>query len=168
MSFTVNANPVHLTWSNFTVVGATTDNHDAYTRPQYNIPQAPIRRVNNRFMLAENTRINITPRAQVRRGATQSDELLAHEQIHYDLGILAGRVMAREMETLEAATPADLSLAFNNSFTLHKETRLGPIQLRYDLQTEHGTVSQQQQRWQSLINQCLADLNCSQVDGLPL
>jgi hypothetical protein len=76
--------------------------------------------------------------------------------------------MAREMETLEAATPADLSRAFNDSFRLHKETRLGPLQSRYDTQTEHGTVSQQQQRWESLISQCLADPNCSQVDGLPL
>lgn len=168
MAITVNANPVRLTWNNFTVVGATTDNHDAYTRPRYNIPQAPVRRVNNRFRLAENMRINVTPLAQVRRGATQTDALLAHEQIHYDLGILAGRAMAREMETLEAATQAELSTAFNTCFVLHKDTRLGPLQARYDTQTEHGTIEQQQQRWQALISQCLANPNCSQVDGLPL
>ena len=168
MPITVTANPVQLAWRNFTVVGATTGNHDAYTRPYFDLPHVGFRSVNGQYMLATNAKINVSPRAQVKRGANQTAALLAHEQIHYDLGVLAARAMARELEKMEAATPSALSTAIKQSWTLHTDTRLGPLQERYDLQTQHGIVGAQQQRWETLIKQGLANPNCDQVDGLPL
>jgi predicted secreted Zn-dependent protease len=119
-------------------------------------------------MLAETFQITVTPVARVRPGTSQTATLLAHEQGHYDIGLLAARVMARDLQSLRAANRAALATALQNSFTLHTVTRLGPIQQRYDLDTSHGTNHQQQQRWETSIRSCLSDPNCSQINGLLL
>jgi len=168
MAITAAASPPSLEWRHFTPSAGVPAGEDAHIDPHFDVPTRPLRQVGGQFMLAETFQITVTPVARVRPGTSQTATLLAHEQGHYDLGLLAARVMARDLQNLRASTQAALGTALRDSFTLHTVTRLGPIQQRYDTDTAHGTNSQQQQRWEITIRSCLSDPNCSQINGLPL
>jgi hypothetical protein len=165
MAITAIANPTRLQWSNFTASSALPAGEDAHINPRFDVPNRPIRRVGTQFMLAETFQITVTPVARVKPVAAHTADLLAHEQGHYDIGLLAGRVLARDLQTLGASSPAALATALQQSFNQHTVTRLGPIQQRYDSDTQHGTNPQQQQRWNSLIRNALAMANCTQING---
>jgi hypothetical protein len=168
MAITAAANPAQLTWNRFTEVPYLPDNEDAHVDPHFDIPRLPLRRVGSDFALAATFAVSVTPRARVRQGASKTTTLLAHEQGHYDLGLLAARAMARELETLRAPSQAALATALQTCFTLHTDTRLGPIQERYDTDTSHGTVSAQQQRWESMIRAALSTSPCNSINGMSL
>jgi hypothetical protein len=168
MTITAVANPTSLEWRHFTPSAAIPAGEDAHIDPRFDVPNRPLRQVDGQFMLAETFQITVTPVARVRPGTSQTATLLAHEQGHYDIGLLAARVMARDLQNLRAPNRAALATALQNCFTLHTVTRLGTIQQRYDSDTAHGTNHQQQQRWETSIRSCLSDPNCSQINGLLL
>ena len=168
MAITVAPNPVSLQWSNFRTVPSL-PNEDAHIDINFNVPNRPFRRVNGQFMMAETFQIGVSPDARVVRGASQTAELLAHEQGHYDLGVLVAWAMARDFMRLQAATPAALASAAGTCFNRHKNTLMRPIQQKYDRDTNHSRNRQQQQRWDRMIRQCLsARPTCDRVDNLPL
>lgn len=169
MAITVTPNPVTLKWSNFkTVFHLPVTNEDAHIDISFNIPNRPFRRANGRIMMAETFQIGVSPIAKVINNASQTADLLSHEQGHYDIGILIAWAMARDFMKLTAATPAALKNAIRTCFNLHKETRMRPIQKKYDLDTKKSRNRLEQQRWDSMIRRCLsARPQCSQIDNLP-
>jgi len=168
MPITVVPHPVSLGWSDFSPVRALSNNEDAHIDPGYEVENRPIRKVGSHWMLAETLELRVHPRARVLRSASQTDELLAHEQGHYDIGILAARALARDLATIGAATPAALKHALDAAFDLHTRTRLGPIQQAYDHDTNHSRNAQEQQRWARLIAAALASTSATAINNLTL
>jgi hypothetical protein len=173
MPITVNANPARLTWANFTTVLNLTDPNDgtvvdAVTEFNYNIPNMPPRTVNGMQALAQIFQITITPNARVRTGITQTAGLLAHEQLHYDVGIAIARQLARELENLRAPDLAGLRTALQNAVTLHFHTRARLIQNRYDIDSRHGTNAHYQQVWARMITDAIANPRSTKIGGFYL
>jgi len=167
MAITVTPNPVNLQWSNFRAVSHLPD-EDAHIDINFNVPNRPFRRVNGRFMMAETFQIGVSPIAKVVQGASQTADLLSHEQGHYDIGILVAWAMARDFMELTAANPAALTNAIRTCFNQHKDTRMRSIQQKYDRDTNHSRNRQEQQRWDRMISRCmLARPRCSQINNLP-
>ena len=167
MAITVVPNPVNLQWSNFRSV-PNLPNEDAHIDIDFNVPNRPFRRVNGRIMMAETFQIGVSPDAKVVRGASQTADLLSHEQGHYNLGILVAWALAHDFMQLQAANSAALASACRTCFNLHKNTRMRPIQQRYDRDTNHSRNHQQQQRWNRMIRQCLsARPRSTRVNNLP-
>jgi predicted secreted Zn-dependent protease len=104
----------------------------------------------------------------VLRSANQTADLLAHEQGHYDIGVLAARALAADLASLSAKTPSELSRLANDTFTLHTRTRLGPIQRDYDNDTNHSQNTQEQQRWSQMIARAMANSSATSINNLPL
>lgn len=168
MPITAVPNPATLSWGNFTKVESLPVNEDAHIDMDYQVQNRPIRRVGGQFMLAETLEVRVRPRARVLKTANQTDDLLAHEQGHYDIGLLAGRALARDLAGLSAATPAELGTAANDAFTLHTRTRLKPIQEAYDGDTKHSADPTEQKRWAGLISAALAAAAATHVNNMPL
>ncbi len=168
MAITVVPRPVTVSWSDFSPADSLPSDEEAHMDIGFDVENKNFRRVGNQFMVAETLEVGVKPQARVLRSASQTDKLLAHEQGHYDIGILAARALARELAALHAATPAALGLAMKSCFTLHRVTRLDPIQKKYDKDSGHGTNAQEQARWAGLIKAGLAAVAAVQLDGLPL
>ena len=168
MSITVVPNPVTLTWANFAEARSLSNHEDAHIDLGYEVQNRPLRRVNNQFMLAETLELRVRPIARVLRGANQTTDLLTHEQGHYDIGILVARALARDLAALSAHTAAALTRLATDAFTLHRITRLGPIQEAYDTDTNHSRNTQEQQRWEGLISAAMASGTATQLNNLAL
>ena len=174
MAITVQAVPASLTWGNFAVVPNKildpADNTlvDAYTTFRYQMPNLPPRQINGQFALADPMTITITPSAQVWSGIAQTAGLLSHEQLHYDVGIVTGRALARELTRLRAPSLPALVTALNAAVQLHFHTRAGLLQKRYDLDTRHGANAHYQRIWKDRMTACLANPNADQLGGFYL
>lgn len=170
MPITASKTPASLTWANFTVVTNLVDPHDntpqdAVTAFDYVIPTMPPRQVGGRWYLAQTFTIRITPNAKVRQGAPQTAALLAHEQLHYDVGFVIARQLARELERLSARDLPTLSQRFNDCVNLHFHRRAGLIQHRYDLDTRHSQNKHYQAVWDKMMRDCLANANATMIGG---
>lgn len=171
MAITVQANPINLTWSNFSVtpnqILDPTDNtlQDAYTTFRFNIPDLPPRTVNGQLALADPLNITITPYARVWSGVRQTAALLSHEEWHYHVGIVVARSFAREAARLRAADMNGLRTAFQNAFNLHFITRVRLLQRRYDLDTQHGIQAHYQKIWKDRMTACLSNSNSEHLGG---
>jgi len=171
MAITVVANPATLSWANF----RTTPNkipdpgdgtlQDSLTKFDYTMPDLPPRMVDGQFALADPNVITITPNAQVFSGVAKTPRLLAHEQFHYDVGIVIARAFARAIMRLRAPSKAALIAALQNAVNLHFQTRAGLIQHRYDLDTHHGTIAHYQRIWKSEMVACLAHPHSDHLHG---
>jgi hypothetical protein len=170
MAITLSATPTTLSWSNFTVVASLVDPADgvavdAFTSFAFNIPNLPPRTLGSQVALADPMTITLTPNAQVRSGAAQTAGLLDHEQFHYDVGIVTGRALARELTRLRAPNLAALRSAFLQAVNLHFTTRTGLLQRRYDIDSRHGTNAHYQKIWKDRMAVCLANPNSDQLGG---
>ncbi len=171
MAITVQANPVNLTWANFTVVPnkildpADGTLVDAYTAFNYNIPNLPPKNYGSKIGFADPMTITITPNARVWSGVAQTAALLSHEQWHYDVGTITARVLAKEMERARKNTAAELITLLQNAVRLHFTTRTGLLQQRYDIDTRHGTQAHYQRIWKNRMTRCLANPNATQLGG---
>lgn len=171
MPITVTANPTALTWIHFLTAPARIIDPndgtlvDAYTTFNYNMPDLPPRIVSGQLALADPLVITITPNARVWSGVAQTPALLSHEQLHYDVGIVTGRALARELMRMRAASVPALRTALQDAVRLHFETRARLIQRRYDLDTRHGTNAHYQSFWKSRMAACLADARSDHLAG---
>jgi hypothetical protein len=174
MAITVVANPATLSWSNFVPVPAKiTDPNDrtlidALTRFNFNMPALPPRTIGPQLALADPLVITITPNSQVWTGVRQTAALLSHEQLHYDVGIVTGRALARQLMQLRAPNLPSLVSAVQAATRLHFTTRAGVLQSHYDQDTGHGTNAHQQKSWKDRMTACLANPLADQLAGFLL
>lgn len=168
MPITVTPTPVSLAWSNFSAVRALTNGEDAHIDVGFDLQNKPLRKVGTHWMLAEDIELKVRPQARVLRTANQTADLLAHEQGHYDIGILVGRALAADLQALSEATPAALVKAATAAFDLHRLTRMGAIQKAYDDDTKHSQDTKEQARWAGLISAALAAAGATAVNNLTL
>jgi Bacterial protein of unknown function (DUF922) len=168
MAITVSPNPTTLTWNNFRPVSSL-PNEDAHINIGFNLPNRPFRRVDGVFRMAEDLELGVVPQARVVSRASKTDDLLSHEQGHYNIGILTAHAMARDFMALEAATQRALADAISAAFDLHRLTRMPALQEKYDDDTNHSRNATEQARWDGLISACMARTpTCSRLDGLAL
>jgi hypothetical protein len=171
MAITAFRNPTLLTFDDFveqTVVIDPADGsvNDAFTRFKFEfLPDLPAERVQGRFRIPRTMAISITPDAKIRTGATRSADLLAHEQLHYDVGFVIARQLARELNVIDYATEAALRAEVNSLFDLHFVTRARLIQTRYDRESNHGLNAHFQKYWSDKMRACLADKFATQIGG---
>ena len=170
MAITVTRSVANLTAANYTPIPVVVDPADgtvqtAYTTFEYDFPDRPARTVDGQLALADPNVMTLKPRCIITTGATMTPALLAHEQFHYDVGFVVARRFVKQLMRLRAATYAELSVKFNQCFTLHIITRVGLLQRRYDLDTHHGTIARYQRIWTDRMAACLRDSNATQLGG---
>lgn len=170
MSISLVVKPVTLTWANYTerdkvVDPADKTEQDAYTAFEYDLPGGTTRRVDGELALPESLALTITPIALIRKGARKSDELLSHEQFHYDVATVIGRVVVKKLERLRGKTAADLDAGSDQILNLHFSVRAGLIQRRYDLETRHGRNTNYQKAWKKLMKETMARPDSTQMGG---
>ncbi len=94
-------------------------------------------------------------------------DLLKHEQGHYDLLVLVTRALARELESLEVESVAELGRQLTAARQTHDE-RAQALDAEYDKQTEHSRNRAAQARWDIAITAALADPRSTTIANLPL
>jgi len=165
MSIRVIAHPTQLAWNLFRPVDSLPGTEDAHTDINFILSKGNFRKVGDKLMLADKLTLTISPIVRVLKTANQTADLLSHEQGHYDIGILIGRAMARELETLSAASPKVLSAAASRSFDLHRLTRMPVVQDDYDTATKGSQDAAEQARWKGLIATALAASTVDQLNS---
>lgn len=80
---------------------------------------------------------------RVRIGASETAELLKHEQGHSDITFLTGLATGRAILNNSAGGQTTIST---------HQTRGQRMQERYDRQTQHGRNATQQQRWNQILD----------------
>ena len=170
MPITVVANPIRLTWNHFRVVKFIPRNLSAQTSTQFFIPGfVPEKMTTKRVRMPSVTiRVEVnTQDTQVLRTANRTNDLLQHEQGHYDLWFLVSRALARELESIETDSLQDLISKFRQVKTLHDE-HVRVIEAAYDQQTDHHRNRPGQLRWDAAIAQAMRDPRSLEVAGFPL
>ncbi len=84
----------------------------------------------------------------------KSDDLLSHEQGHYDLTGLSGRDMANEMAAARARTPAALQARVSQIIRTYRR-RAKAWTDSYDTETDHSRNRQVQSRWDERIRDAM-------------
>ena len=130
--------------------------------------RVPRRVVEKKFLLPENLTIRINVVASVERSADKTSALLAHEQLHYHVGIVCARALCRELQGLSNKTYDKLMGAFKKLTRTHLSRRAAAIQRAYDRQTNHGLISDKQKEWEVAMAQCLAKPSLTRLMGLPI
>lgn len=171
MAITAVSSPEKLSWDDFDVAADRIVDPgdgtlvDAFTRFDFDLPDLPARKIGYQVALADPNVITITPNAQVFANVLQTDELLSHEQLHYDVGIVTARALARELTRMRAPNLAALKTAIRDCCHLHLKTRAGLIQHRYDKDTNHGTIPHFQKIWKNSMAGCLANEGADHLLG---
>ena len=170
MPVLVKPTKTKLTWGDFGKSSGTFGNevaeagYDSGFQPENFTP----REIRKLFYLPATFTVRVWPVANVYEKADLTDALLAHEQLHYDVGIVCARALARELEGLSNATPQGLADAISALQATHMFDRAGKIQEAYDTETEHGKDRDKQQKWQDAMKECLANRNATRLKGFAL
>lgn len=167
---TVRVDPPTLSWSDFRRVESMAGGgEDAHIAAEMSFPQPlRMRRVDEVYRLPSFT-ITVAPepsRTTVRRSVGSPDELLRHEQGHYDIVVLAAHVLARELEDAVSESASELARTVEDSVDEHTR-RAARISRRYDDETDHGRNPAAQARWLGAIARALRD-RAAELAGLPL
>lgn len=86
----------------------------------------------------------------------KDSDLLAHEQLHFDIAELYARKIRKKVAALQSQNNKDLS-HYNNEIN-KLLTESNEIDLRYDMETLHGGITVKQSEWRNKINQELKAL----------
>jgi hypothetical protein len=175
MTITVRATPVNLSWDNFrevdSIPDADADGEVAQVNPEVSFPQnlRPQQQPGGVFRLPDFT-VTVAPNAlntMVLNTANKTDDLLRHEQGHYNLLVLVARAMARELQAATGTSAQDLGNQVQRIRTTHMN-RAQTIDSTYDTRTNHGRDSDEQTRWNNLITAAMANPNATEINGMTL
>ncbi len=160
--------PTTLTLGDFTPQPVVLDHGlpvDAFTTFDFSTGTPLTVAVGSRFRVNPAMVILITPVALVRIGALMTPALLAHEQIHYDVGFVIARQLAREFNAIDDANDLHLQARMRTLVNLHFTTRAGLIQTRYDRESNHSLNAHFQKYWSDKMAKCLADPKAHEIGG---
>ena len=173
MAVNVSANPINLSWSNFRVVDSSPDLSDdevAQIHPEMRMPSnVQAVSANGVFRLNAFT-ITVAPVPQdtiVLRSAAQTDDLLRHEQGHYDLLLLVAKALARDLGAATGSSAQALNAQVQTIRQTH-DANAQAIDSAYDTQTQHGKDSLQQTSWNQAIAGALGNPATATIRGLRL
>lgn len=168
-------NPDTLAWDDFEQVDDVVDpdtgkKHSALTAFEWDWPTKPLVKKDGQFAFPDIT-LMVTPDCKVRRDSVvfkdkaKAAELLSHEQFHYDVAQVCGRVLVRHLEELRGKDAASLNAAADLLFQRHFVVRPRLIHRRYDLETNHGSQTHYQKQWKKLMEQTLANPKAATMAG---
>lgn len=171
MAITVEAKPVTLTWDNFKPVDDVAGDEVAQIHPHAHYPSSniPVVREGGRVKLGS-FKVEVKPVADdtlIERTADKTNELLKHEQGHYDLLILSTRACARELEGARAASGAELGTLVASIQQKHAE-RAAKVDKAYDDQTRHGRERLIQAQWDLAISTALGNASATRIQNMDL
>ncbi len=81
---------------------------------------------------------------------SQTDDLLSHEQGHFDLQGLSARALMNRLSKLRASSPEELKRLVTAEFKASQKNAQAMSE-RYDDETRHGLDMQAQRRWKAAI-----------------
>jgi hypothetical protein len=172
MSVTVSASPTQLSWSDFAPVDALPDGsgEDAQTAGTMD-PISGIQPVQSKgaFVLPDLT-LNVgLDRTQtlVVKTANKTDDLLKHEQGHYDITVLTIRALAKELEQMTAGSPPALGRQLNAAMNKHQQ-RADMLEKRYDTDTKGSRDEDKQKSWNDAIDAAMRGSNVMTLKAMPL
>jgi hypothetical protein len=84
----------------------------------------------------------------------QSDDLLSHEQGHYDITGLMGRDLAEDLSRVTASSESALKREVER-IAQHYRTQGQALQRQYDRETNHGQNRSEQDRWKQRIRDAI-------------
>jgi hypothetical protein len=86
----------------------------------------------------------------------QSPELLAHEQLHFDIAELYARKIRQEIAALSEAGENEVKV-YNRAIQklLHESNE---VDIQYDLETLHGALQKKQSAWSADVKKQLQEL----------
>lgn len=84
-------------------------------------------------------------------GGRKTQELLNHEELHFRIAVLVGRELDEDVTALTARTSPAL-LAAGTGIHTAKVLRAQTIEDAYDVATQHGKVSGQQDIWAQRVD----------------
>jgi hypothetical protein len=149
-----------------TAVAHVKNNQLANTDIKFDIPSSA--RINGGMYVLGSGQIVVHPIVTHLRGHHVTNDLLDHEQGHYDIGLLTARALAPDLANASGNTTTALANMVVTTRDLHVITRMEPIQRLYDQQTNHGTNKIAQTLWSGMIQVALAIPQPISLMGLPL
>ena len=167
MAIRVVPHPATLAWSQFRKVNSLPGAEDAHTDLHFDLAHSRFRHAAGQYTIGD-TVLTVSPVIRVLKTATKTADLLAHEQGHYNIGILVGRAMARELEGLSSPNPHTLSSAMDDVFDNHSLTLMPVVQKAYEDATESSHNASEQARWIGLIATALAHPPADKLNDLDL
>ena len=169
MTITVVSRPARLQWRHFKAVAHLPggDDEEAQTSSEIILPnRLSPRKVDGQFRLGDFT-MTVGIKAHetvVVRTANKTDDLLDHEQGHFDLLVLVARAEKADLEKVTASSLGELQEAVSAIQSTH-DTRAQELDAKYDEQTDHSRNQSQQRRWRKLIDDALAKEGVTSLDG---
>jgi len=174
--------PDVLRWSDFVkTTGKQRDPHDkkelvALTKFAFTFPSGgfgPVTEGGKRkLVFTDKFKLTIRPLAKVWKDLdfadSRSNDLLAHEQLHYLFGFVTARALMNELLDLRVAKDSLFRHRMDTALNLHLITRAKALNEQYDDDTEHGHNATLQRKWQEAMDNCLKDDKATQMMGLDL
>lgn len=168
-------NPDTLTWDDFEQVDEVKDpetgeRSSAFTSFEWDWPTKPLKKIGSEVAFPDIT-LMVTPACKVRKDSvvfkdkTKAKQLLSHEQLHYDVAHVCGRVLVHRLNQLHAKDAATLNAQAEVLFNLHFRVRPKLINRHYDRSTKHGMDAQHQRAWKEMMAATLADKNALMFRG---
>jgi hypothetical protein len=146
--------PRNLTWSDFPEVDSAPDGSDENAQIHAEITQP-----SNVSVVNEHGQVRVsalTVNLSVARSdcwvvrSAKADDLLSHEQGHFDITGMMGRDLGAEIMAARASSTADLQTAVTAIIQRYR-TLATSLNDRYDVETNHGRNRDAQARWDARI-----------------
>jgi hypothetical protein len=175
MTVTLLMNPETLTFDDFIEQDEVVDpdtgkKHSAVTRFDWDFPPVSPVKVDGKVAFPDMT-LMISPDCTIMKGSValsdkkKGEVLLSHEQLHYDVAHVIGRVLVKHLENLRADSASKLDAAADVLFNRHFMVRSKLIHRRYDLETDHGLNSHYQKHWKKVMAETLKNPKATQMAG---
>lgn len=177
MSVRVIKNPEILHWSDFKTRSnkiqdkRTKTLEEAYTRFHITLPSGFIPKAldgGTGIVFTEKWQITIRPEAEVWSGASKTDALLAHEQLHYFFGFVTARALVNDFIAMRVKGKGDLKKEMDRLYKLHMFTRAEALNDQYEADTDHSRNTGDQSKWEVAMDACLANDAATTLMGLDL
>jgi len=135
-----------LIWSDFQAEPPVQSAHAALTNSGINLD---LRLENKEFNVKVHARFN-PDKSWKRRDIENSEYLLAHEQLHFDLTELYARKLRKAFLTRKWKENENVNAIFNDLYQSN-QTLLWKVQEIYDAETEHSINREAQARWSGAV-----------------
>jgi hypothetical protein len=172
MTIRVMTKPTLLTWNDFRPVDVLPDGSGEEAQISSEMPAMqnikPVEN-NGKYSLPDlELTVGLTrSETVVVKNARRTANLLKHEQGHFDITVLTIRVLAMELQRLNAASVA--SLAKQIEMLRQKHQRCADaIEEKYDVETNHSRNREVQNKWDRAIQGAMGAQNVTSLLGMLL
>ncbi|TXF77177.1 DUF922 domain-containing protein [Chryseobacterium sp.] len=148
-----------LRWDDFPEKDDPNFSFDAYIKYYYtfNIPRFKLK--NNVFVPAEVVgTLQFNQNESWVRPGKQNDELLTHEQGHFNIGILTIREIMKELKSMRFQPHEKNPKSIFDGIVQKIKNKYNEMEKNYDLETNHSLDKENQEKWNSFFRKQLPEL----------